>query len=310
MINFFSSGIPIGQSQCGIPLATSHLSQADLVGPDPLKVENSFVLENVPLVHLPTLDLKILGSPRKPIKCLMLHGGPGLDCSYFLPFLAPLQQNASLLFYTQGSSGALTMQGLLRELEAIFKLFKNDEVIVFAHSFGAALIFEYIKTYGSDSVTALVLSSWIYDTQWIARYFSKFPNDIEESYKTNDAYKAQMLKIADRYFTSFFVDRGKRIFENIKYNAALSNAIWQESLADFDGRQVVRDFKKPILSLSGADDLITDSDYVHSGASLNANIQEIQINNAGHFPFAEREEDFNEAVRRFIESCSKQRRSV
>lgn len=266
----------------------------------------SLVLENVPLKNSPTLDLKISTPSTEPIKLLTLHGGPGMDTSYFLPFLAPLQREASLLFYTQGSSGASTMAGLLNELHSILQHFKNDQVIIFAHSFGAALVFEYVRTYGDHLITALILSSWMYDVQCVARYLARFPSEgSDESYKTDADYKAQTLRITDRYFTSPFVNKGKKIIEKIRYNAALSNAIWKTFLADFDGREVVRHFTKPMLSISGSDDLLTDREYLRNGEALNRRIEVVEIGNVGHFPFVEKPEDVNRAIQRFINLFSK-----
>ena len=269
---------------------------------------NSLVMESVSLESLPSLDLKMSAPSTKPIKLLLLHGGPGMDYSYFFPFLAPLQREANLVFYTQGSSGALTIAGLLNELHAVLQRFKHDQVVIFAHSFGAALIFEYIKMYGDNSIAALILSSWAYDMHWVERYLSKFPSETsKETYAINDDYRNQTLKMIARYFTPPFIEIGREVLQKVKYNATLSNAIWGSFLSGFDGREVVRSFSKPILSISGTDDLITDHDYLCDGVKLNDSIEAINIGNVGHFPFIETPDIFNQAILRFLSSFSKGR---
>lgn len=258
--------------------------------------------EDVFLGNLPSLDLKISMPSTKSVKLLVLHGGPGMDCSYFLPFLEPLKSKVNLLFYTQGSSGALTMAGLLNELHSILQHFKNDQIVILAHSFGAALIFEYIRIYGDSFIAALILISWIYDIQWLGRYLDRFSSESsEETYTSDDDYKIQTMRIANHYFDSPFVDAGREALGKIKYNATLSNAIWKDFLSGFDGRQVVRNFSKPALSLSGTEDLITDIGYIHEGAKLNLFMEMIDIDNAGHFPFFEKPTVVNQAVLKFLD---------
>lgn len=257
--------------------------------------------EEIFLGNLPSLDLKISVPSTKPIKFLALHGGPGMDYSYFLPFLEPLQSEVNLLFYTQGSSGALTMAGLLNELHSILQHFKNDQIIILAHSFGAALIFEYIRTYGDSFLTALILSSWVYDTQWVGKYLDRFPSkSSEEIYISDDDYRIQTVRTANHYFTSPFVNAGSEILNKIKYNATLSNAIWKEFFSEFDGRQVIRNFSKPVLSISGTEDLITDIDYIREGIKLNPRMEVVDIDSAGHFPFFEKPKTVNQAILKFL----------
>ena len=108
-----------------------------------------------------TIYTKTMGSGA-PI--LVVHGGPGLDHSYFLPYLEPLADDYQLIFYDQrasgrssaGDSSAFTLDGFVADLEAVRAASGNERVHVLAHSWGAILALNYAMEH-MDRVTSLVM---------------------------------------------------------------------------------------------------------------------------------------------------------
>jgi len=82
---------------------------------------------------------------------LVIHGGPGLNHSYFLPHLEALATDFHVILYDQRASGAsaipgqdsLRMEFFVHDIDAIRNYFGYEKVNLLAHSWGAILAMQY-----------------------------------------------------------------------------------------------------------------------------------------------------------------------
>jgi proline iminopeptidase len=99
------------------------------------------------------LYYKIIGE-GEPI--VILHGGPGLDHSYFLPQMEKLADNFQLIFFDQRASGrssvdvdtsSMTLNQFIEDIESLRTEFKLDKMNLMGHSWGGLLAMEYAIKY-------------------------------------------------------------------------------------------------------------------------------------------------------------------
>jgi len=93
---------------------------------------------------------------------IVVHGGPGLDMSYFVDDLAPLARAHRLIFYDQRGSGRSTVtldvspDNLVADLERLREHFRFEKLTILGHSWGAGLAALYTIAH-PDRVERLLL---------------------------------------------------------------------------------------------------------------------------------------------------------
>lgn len=100
------------------------------------------VFEGLKEINGTQLYIKVIGS-GEPL--LIVHGGPGLNHQYFLPFLEPLARKYQLIFYDQRSTGAsqldvkanMNIKTFVEDMEGIRIAFGYDKINILAHSWGS-----------------------------------------------------------------------------------------------------------------------------------------------------------------------------
>lgn len=247
------------------------------------------------------MNLLTLGAGDHGPTLLALHGGPGMDYSYFLPYLMPLTTHCRLALYVQGTHGAQHMEGVLAELDDAFDTIGRP-CFVFGHSFGAALLLEYLRHHPRRPLAGIILSSWMHDASWIAHYAARFPADAhtEAPYTSDAQYRAATVALADRYFTTPFCAEGRRLLQQIRYSATLSNAIGRDFFAAYDGKSIIRALQTPTMSLTGQHDHIVDVAHVRAGVRLSTRISAHELPHVGHFPFVENATACNRLILDFM----------
>lgn len=108
---------------------------------------------------------------------LAVHGGPGGTSCRFAA-LAPLADERPVIYYDQLGSGRSdhpadttlwTVARFVEELEAVRRGLGLDSVVLLGHSWGGALVAEYLLTAPRPAVRAVIFSSPLLSTpRWIA----------------------------------------------------------------------------------------------------------------------------------------------
>jgi len=265
------------------------------------KLENE--LPTHPSQNIFMSHLRILNPNHHTQKILCLHGGPGLDDSCFHPFLQPLCNKAAVVSYTQGFSGADTFLGLVREFADVVKNFASSELVILAHSFGAALLLQALAKGLIQSPKAVILSHWIFDQKIIMQHHLQ--NPVQENFskfsipQTDTQYRDNMLQSLPVFFSGEALPKGREVFLQMRYFSKIYQTVWKTGFADFDAKAVLPTLKIPVLSLASRNDWITPMAYVREGSALLPDPR-FFLFEGGHFPWVEEPQKFCEVVADFI----------
>ncbi len=98
---------------------------------------------------------------------IIIHGGPGLNHSYFLPHLNSLATKYRLIFYDQRACGnssgrvdsaQMSLSLFVEDIEQIRNSLKLGKITILAHSWGGLVAMNYASKY-SRNLNALILSN-------------------------------------------------------------------------------------------------------------------------------------------------------
>lgn len=245
---------------------------------------------------------------------VLIHGGPGMDSSYFSQFVGDLNKKYSTLCYNLGqfSDSYYTMGGLLSELNRVLDRVRDQKVILLGHSFGSALILEYIEKYHSANIQALILISWIYDRNWaycqsaeVAKTVAEIDNADYSGLAPNEILKKKSVAYRRIYFHKKYQDKGRMILKKINYKSQLQSDIFKNYLDSFDCKNILQKIEKPVLSIAGKCDLIVRVDYIRRAYRLIKKLSLFEVEECCHFPFIESEKVVLTKVIEFVDGLNK-----
>ena len=120
------------------------------------------VVEGLRLINGTQLYCKSIGTG---IPLVILHGGPGLDHSYFLPQMEKLADTYELIFFDQRGCGkssarldsaAMTLDALVEDIDRVRDAYNLNTMNLMGHSWGALLAMFYAIKHG-DRLNSLIL---------------------------------------------------------------------------------------------------------------------------------------------------------
>jgi proline iminopeptidase len=267
------------------------------------------------------LYIKTLGNGN-PI--IFLHGGPGLNHSYFLPQVSGLAKDHKLIFFDQRASGRsatvqdstlMTLDKMTEDIEEIRKTFAKEKIIIIAHSWGGLLAMKYAMKYPNNLRSLILVSSVSpkaheYESETAATVKSRMTREdsvaraavlASEGFKAGkgEAYE-KLLKLA---FKTTFHD--KALVDNLNLaiddNFAIKRRalfMLSNELSNYDLYPGLRSIKVPVLIVHGESDA-TPKALSQSIASTISNSNLVIMKNAGHFPFVEQPEAFTKVILEF-----------
>ncbi len=98
---------------------------------------------------------------------MIVHGGPVLDHSYFLPHLEKLAQKYKLVFYDQRAAGrssiqidstTMSLDGFVEDIELLRNALSLKKINLLGHSWGGLLAMKYAIKY-NENLDHLILSN-------------------------------------------------------------------------------------------------------------------------------------------------------
>jgi len=172
-------------------LAPLFLLAAALAEAAPYRIEQGFVDANGVLIYYETFGQ---GSPL-----VIVHGGPGADHTYFLPYLVPLARHHQLIFIDESGSGqsqklddpsGYTVEAMADDVEAVRKELGLGRIALLGHSYGGVLAQAYALKY-QQNLSSLILCSTFYSTAKMNQVFQKelaaMPADLRERIQKDEA---------------------------------------------------------------------------------------------------------------------------
>ena len=256
---------------------------------------------------------------------IVLHGGPGLDHTYFLPQMQQLSRNYHLIFYDQRACGrsslsvqpeTMSMDGFVEDLEALRVEMGLDQINLMGHSWGGLLAMHYAIKYPQHLKSMILMSSVGASTagreQEAAVLQSRRTrtDSVEQGYiLESDAYKSgQVGAYQDIFrilFRSQFYDRKKTreltlTFQETFRETSRMMHLLGPDLREYDLGPKLEQVQVPTLLLYGDYDPWSTLAAPDLADHLpNARLE--VISNCGHFPYIEKPQEFFKVVRNFIE---------
>ncbi len=120
---------------------------------------------------------------------MVVHGGPGADHTYFLPYLLPLAKTHRLIFIDERGSGRsqrlqdssqYTVENMVEDVEAVRQALGLGKIALLGHSYGGVLAQAYALKY-QENLSHLILNSTFPSTKQmnevLAREKAQMPPD-------------------------------------------------------------------------------------------------------------------------------------
>ena len=257
---------------------------------------------------------------------IVIHGGPGLNHSYFLPHLDPLAKKLKVVYYDQRACGqsaipsvdSLSLSYFIDDIEAIRKMTGANKVNLLAHSWGTLLAVQYGITY-PDRVNKMIVSNPVPlnpEYQKISGALLQSKTTKQDSldraeliaspaFKNQDVAATEaLLKVI---FRPSFYDREKvaSLDLNLPFNygkatTALYGGLGKD-MQSYDYYDAIRTFTFPVLVVAGrADNIPMEAIERIQHNILGSKL--IVFEKSGHFPFIEEQEKFTTEVISFLKN--------
>jgi proline iminopeptidase len=268
------------------------------------------------------LFYKTIGS-GEPL--VIIHGGPVLDHSYFLPHFEALSAHYQLVFYDQRASGrslskvdtaSMKLDVFADDIEGIRKALNVDKINLFGHSWGGLLAMKYAIKY-NQHIDQLILansiapnySDWQVEGQVVSQRatesdFAERQAIIQSGALQSDDPTAAIEKLLKISFRPQMADTSKLkdliLYVPKDYLARSQTfSLLGPEISNFDLYSDLTKLNFPTMVLYGNREPAV---YLHATKMAEAfpKGQLVVIDGAGHFPFVENLSDFNKAILDFL----------
>lgn len=261
----------------------------------------------------------------KPL--VILHGGPGLDHSYFLPQMEALAEKYQLIFYDQRACGrsdvdvdssTINMNQFVDDLDSLRSWFRFDKINLLGHSFGGLLAMRYALKYPDRLHTLLLVNSTPSTSVWrdssIHMLNKREDGDTRirlTELTASDAFKrmepAAMESFYRLFFKKSFFDQSKVNDLSLKFRDSFAetnrmmNYLYRDSsVVSYNLNDTLSGLKIPSLIISAEADIIHPLAVEELHRSLKRS-EYVFMEGCGHFPFVEQPETFRRIIEKFLD---------
>jgi proline iminopeptidase len=272
---------------------------------------------------------------------VLLHGGPGADHTYFLPWLVPLARTHRLIFIDERGSGKserlqdpsrYTVEAMVEDVEDVRVALGLGKIDLFGHSCGGVLAQAYALKY-QQHLSHLILNSTFPSTKEInvilARMKAAMPpaklarlNELEQAglfgkgeIWEHGRYTEEYEKLAwgPGYFPFLYGARPDSSYDPTTGNAPTNWELYREMWGS-DGEFIIDGNLKSVeyvdrLPTIHVPTLVIAGDHDESDPSLAREMHEkiagsklFIVPNAGHMNFVDQPEMWQKAVNDFLSS--------
>ena len=256
---------------------------------------------------------------------VILHGGPGLDHTYFLPQLEELAKHFQLIFYDQRGSGkstgiidsaSINTNNFVEDLEGLRKKLNLSQMNLLGHSWGSFLAINYALKYPRRIKKLILVSSFGVSSKFLNEFVknrearrTKDDSLALKKIMSSDGFAKRapptMNQFARLFFKSYFYDQSKSNRLTISFNKRTAANIFPifsflgKEFSNYDLTTQLKEITCPVLIINGLNDPIP----IKYAKELNNTIQNsklVIIKNCGHFPFIEAKKEFTDACINFL----------
>lgn len=267
------------------------------------------------------LFVKTIGK-GEPI--VVVHGGPGMNHTYFMPHFHQLAKDYQVILYDQRASGqsatpspdSVTLSFFADDIEGIRKATGQDKITLLAHSWGAIPAIEYAKRY-PEQTRAIIFCNSIplnkeFDSQMRENQLQKTSglDSTDRSiimgspnFKAGKASAYRKLLLLS--FRNSFSKESNFHKLNLDLPAnyvAASSALYTglgKELTSYDYYADLKQMTFPVLVMYGEEDAIPPKSQ--EMITENAPSSQIEVfKKSGHFIFIEEKKKFGAVIDKFI----------
>jgi proline iminopeptidase len=251
------------------------------------------------------------------LPCVVLHGGLGLDHTYFRPWLDPLGDRLQLIYLDQRGNGrsgrpalaTITLAQLAQDVDDLRAALGIEKIALLGHSFGGFVALEYALRYPTRVSHLLLLNTapaFDYSAEIQAAIARRNPPAavlaaVAAPLPPTDTEFAGLWRTRlPLYFHQYDAQLAEGAFAATIYNTAVA-ARSQELLAAYNVADRLAAIQASTLALTGDDDFICPPSQAHR---LQAGIPTSELAilaDCGHFPFIEQPQAFAQAVRGWLD---------
>lgn len=256
---------------------------------------------------------------------VIIHGGPGLNHTYFLPHLTSLSNGHRLIFYDQRASGRssgsldssqMTLDLFTKDIESIRQTLNLGKIAILGHSWGGLIAMRYAITF-PNHISGLILSNTVSpksgefekeSNQRLKGRISSEDSAYLRSMLSSKAFKegnveayAQVIRFS---FKPSFYNKKKyellhfELPEDYLSKRKLLFSMTKE-LSEYDLYPNLNAISCPTLIIHGAYDGIPEDLPKKIKAQLPA-AELVVIQRTGHFPFIEQKKAYLQIISRFL----------
>ncbi len=265
---------------------------------------------------------------------VVLHGGPGLNLEGLRPDLEPLARRHTVIYFDQRGSGhsempdtlRLTAELIVKDLEAVRRAFRIDRMTLLGHSWGGGLTVLYAAEY-PEHVARMVLVGPIppRSGSYLKQYNAGAAARRDSAETARQAVSDSIQRVARDPYPA--CRESNRIFlrgvaatpeaasrirgdlcaatpTNLRLQGVLGDRVWR-SFVDpagdngYDWRPLARRVSAPTLLVHGDRDPLPLAGS-EEWARVLPHARLVVIFDAGHYPHAERPEQFFPVVEAFL----------
>ncbi len=238
------------------------------------------------------------------VPCIVLHGGLGLDHSYFRPALTPLGDVLHLVYSDlrgHGRSGrppieTLTFDQLAEDIDALRAHLGFSRVALLGHSYGGFIALEYALRH-PERLSHLILVDTApatdYPDELAANIKRKASPELAKALQnaapptTNVEFEERLHQRAPLYYYRFDPDVAARLNANLILNVAAAQRGTELLRAAYNVVDRLPAITTPSLVLAGRDDFICPPSQAERIARGLPNAECVIFEESGHFPFVE-----------------------
>lgn len=242
----------------------------------------------------------------------VLHGGPGMESNYFLPYLEPLEAEFRVVYVDQPGQGLserfaparpYTKPQAVEVIEALRVALGYQRIALLGHSYGGFVAQLYAQRF-PQRLSALVLV----DTAAAANWNAEANANINRVASPEQRGLGQNLSDDERIrrvFALYFDPPDQALADEFMDKVILSPQAWRQLIAtpefqSFDMRPHHGAMRMPTLVVVCENDLITTANQARTIAAGIPGARLEVFPRTGHNPFVEEPAAFNTLVRDFL----------
>ncbi|MGK5595367.1 MAG: alpha/beta fold hydrolase [Parachlamydiaceae bacterium] len=256
---------------------------------------------------------------------ILIHGGPGLDHSYFLPALDALADRHSVIFYDQRGSGksecvvnceTINMERFVNDLEKLRSALKLDKVSIIGHSWGSLVAIEYALMFPQYVKSLVLLHAFPPTNKGLEKYYENLEQKLKPvadqlgKIELSNEFKKGSFEAVQNYldiiFKKYFFDENKVLLLNSRLCQSTAANVFRigdlldsDYLADYNLEERVTNLSLPTLIIHGDNDPVPQK-YALRWHQAIKNSQFQLVKSSGHFSFIEQPATFFRLVDDFL----------